>query len=148
MIKKIDHIAIAVRDLKESRKKIEELYGGKFIGEGVNAEGNYRLAVFRVGENTVSMLESMNPEGFVAKHIERFGEGVQHMGVIVEDLNNFIKHLNSKGIKTSAYSEIPGVRKEVLVGAKNAFGTILQFIEWTGECKEASPEERIKKALS
>ena len=31
MIKKVDHIAIAVKNLQEARKKFEELYGAKFI---------------------------------------------------------------------------------------------------------------------
>jgi len=145
MIKKVDHIALAVKNLKESRKKFEELYGAEFVVEKVNPEGNYKVAIFQVGESTFSMLESTHPEGFVAKHVERYGEGVQHMGVEVDDLNKFIEHLHSKGVKTSGYSEIAGVRKEVLVGAKNAFGIILQVFEWLGEYKEASPEKRMTK---
>jgi methylmalonyl-CoA epimerase len=145
MIKKVDHIAIAVQNLKESRKKFEELYGAKFVVEKVNPEGNYKVAIFQVGESTFSMLESTHPEGFVAKHVERYGEGVQHMGVEVDDLNKFIEHLHSKGVKTSGYTQIAGVRKEVLVGAKNAFGIILQVFEWLGEYKEASPEKRMTK---
>lgn len=145
MIKKVDHIAIAVQNLKESRKKFEELYGAKFVVEKVNPEGNYKVAIFQVGESTFSMLESTHPEGFVAKHVKRYGEGVQHMGVEVDDLNKFIEHLHSKGVKTSGYTEITGVRKEVLVGAKNAFGIILQVFEWLGEYKEASPEKRMTK---
>jgi len=145
MIKKVDHIALAVQNLKESRKKFEELYGAKFVVEKVNPEGNYKVAIFQVGESTFSMLESTHPEGFVAKHVERYGEGVQHMGVEVDDLNKFIEHLHSKGVKTSGYTQIAGVRKEVLVGAKNAFGIILQVFEWLGEYKEASPEKRMTK---
>lgn len=145
MIKKVDHIALAVQNLKESRKKFEELYGAKFVVEKVNPEGNYKVAIFQVGESTFSMLESTHPEGFVAKHVERYGEGVQHMGVEVDDLNKFIEHLHSKGVKTSGYTEITGVRKEVLVGGKNAFGIILQVFEWLGEYKEASPEKRMTK---
>lgn len=145
MIKKVDHIALAVQNLKESRKKFEELYGAKFVVEKVNPEGNYKVAIFQVGESTFSMLESTHPEGFVAKHVERYGEGVQHMGVEVDDLNKFIEHLHSKGVKTSGYTQIAGVRKEVLVGAKNTFGIILQVFEWLGEYKEASPEKRMTK---
>ncbi|MCJ7783478.1 MAG: VOC family protein [Desulfobacterales bacterium] len=146
MIKKIDHIAIAVRNLQESRKKIEDLFDAKFIVEKVNPEGQYKVAIFQVGESTFSMLEPTSPEGFVAKHIERYGETTQHMGLEVDDLNKFIENLHSKGVKTSGYIEIEGVRKEVLVGPKNPFGVILQVFEWLGEYKHASPEKRMTKA--
>ncbi len=85
MIKKIDHIAIAVRNLHESRKKIEDLFDAKFIVEKVNPEGQYKVAIFQVGESTFSMLEPTSPEGFVAKHIERYGETTQHMGLEVDE---------------------------------------------------------------
>ncbi len=145
MIKRVDHIAVAVRDLKESRKKIEALYGGEFIVEGVNPEGQYKVALFRVGESYFSMLESTSPEGFVAKHIERYGETIQHMGVEVDDIDKFIKHLHSQGMKTSGYTEVEGVRKEVLVGARNPLGVILQVIEWLGDYKKISQEVRMTK---
>ena len=81
----------------------------------------------------------------MAKHIERFGESPQHMGIEVNDLGEFMNHLHSQGVKTSAYSEVAGVRREVLVGPKNPLGIILQVFEWLGEYKNASPEKRMTR---
>jgi methylmalonyl-CoA/ethylmalonyl-CoA epimerase len=145
MIRKVDHLAVAVRNLEETKKKLEVLFGAKFIVEKVNPQGQYKVAIFQIGENTFSFLESTSPEGFVAKHIERFGESPQHMGIEVNDLGQFMNHLSSNGVKTFAYTEIAEVRREVLVGAKNPLGIILQVFEWLGEYKNASPEERMKK---
>jgi catechol 2,3-dioxygenase-like lactoylglutathione lyase family enzyme len=145
MIKKVDHMAIAVGSLEETKKRLEALFGAKFIVEKVNLEGQYRVAIFQIGENTFSFLESTSPEGFVAKHIERYGESPQHLGVEVDDLSQFRDHLHRNGVKTASYTEIPGVRKEVLVGAKNPLGIILQVFEWLGEYKNGSPETRMTK---
>ncbi len=145
MFKKVDHIAIAVKNLKESRKGLEELFGAKFIVEALNEKGQYRVAIFRVGENIFTMLESTHPEGFVAKHIEHYGETMQHMGIQVDDIQKFMDHLHAHGMKTSNYTEVEGVRKEVLVGPKNPLGVILQVVEWLGEYKNATPEERMTK---
>jgi methylmalonyl-CoA/ethylmalonyl-CoA epimerase len=142
---KVDHIAIAVKDLGESRKRLEELFGAKFIVESLNEKGQYRVAIFRVGEDVFTILESTHPEGFVAKHIERYGETMQHMGIEVEDLDKFRDHLHAHGLKTSGFTEVEGVRKEVLVGPKNPLGVILQVFEWLGEYKNATPEERMTK---
>jgi methylmalonyl-CoA/ethylmalonyl-CoA epimerase len=145
MIKRVDHIAVAVRNLEETKKRLETLLGAKFIVEKINPEGQYKVAIFQIGENTFSFLESTSPEGFVAKHIERFGESPQHMGIEVNDLGQFVDHLHSHGVKTFAFSEIADVRREVLVGAKNPLGMILQVFEWLGEYKNASPEKRMAK---
>lgn len=145
MIKRVDHIAIAVRNLQGSRKRLEDLFGAKFVVEKVNPEGQYKVAIFQIGESTFSMLEPTSPEGFVAKHIERYGETMQHLALEVENLNQFINHLHSQGVKTSNYTEIEGVRKEVLVGARNPLGVILQIFEWLGEYKHASQEKRMTK---
>ena len=145
MFKKVDHIAIAVRNLEESKKRMADLLGAKFIVEQINPEGQYKVAILQVGESTFSLLEPTSPDGFVAKHIERFGETMQHIGMEVEDLNKFIEHAHSQGLKTSNYTEIEGVRREVLVGPKNPLGVILQVFEWLGDYKKASPEVRMSK---
>lgn len=145
MIQKVDHIAFAVKDLEESKKKIQALYGAKFVVEKVNPEGQYKVAIFQLGESTITLLQSITPEGFVAKHVEQFGEGVQHIGFEVKSLDRFMQHLQGLGVKTAAYTEIEGVRKEVLVGPKNGFGVVWQVFEWLGEYKEKSPEERMTK---
>ena len=145
MFKKVDHIAIAVRNLEESKKRMADLLGAKFIVEQINPEGQYKVAIFQVGESTFSLLEPTSPDGFVAKHIERFGETMQHIGMEVEDLNKFIEHAHTQGLKTSNYTEVEGVRREVLVGPKNPLGVILQVFEWLGDYKKTSPEVRMSK---
>jgi methylmalonyl-CoA/ethylmalonyl-CoA epimerase len=145
MFGKVDHIAVAVRNLQETKKRLEELFGAQFIVESINEKGQYRVAIYRLGENIFTFLESTSPEGFVAKHIERYGETMQHMGIEVEDIKKFMDHLNAHGVKTSNYTEIEGVRKEALVGPRNPLGVILQVFEWLGEYKGATPEVRMTK---
>lgn len=145
MFKKVDHIAIAVRNLEETKKNLVTLLGAKFIVQNINEKGQYTVAIFRIGENIFTFLESTSPEGFVAKHIERSGETMQHMGIEVEDIQKFMDHLHANGVKTSNYVEIKGVRKEVLVGPRNPLGVILQVFEWLGEYRDATPEERMTK---
>lgn len=146
MITKIDHIAIAVKNLDETRQRMESIFGAKFILEEFNEKGQYRVNIFQVGDKLISLLESTSRDGFVAQHIERFGEGVQHMGVEVESIDAATEEFKAKGIKHSSLEEVEGVRKEVLVSGRNAFGVILQVMEWLGDYKESTPEERMLKA--
>jgi methylmalonyl-CoA epimerase len=145
-VKKVDHIAIAVRSIDESRKAFEGIYGARYLGQKENTEQQYIVAYFLMGESLITMLEGTTPESFVTQHIEKRGEGIQHMGVEVDDLDAFVAHAESEGARVSAKREIPGIRKECLISPKSAFGIILQPIEWLGELKTEPHHERIIKA--
>jgi methylmalonyl-CoA/ethylmalonyl-CoA epimerase len=145
-VKKIDHVAIAVRSIDESRKQFEELYGARYLGQKENVEQQYIVAYFLMGESLITMLEGTTPESFVTKHIEQRGEGIQHVGVEVDDLDAFAAQLEAGGARVSAKRELPGIRKEALVSPRSAFGIILQPIEWLGDLRDEPHHERIIKA--
>lgn len=147
MIKKVDHITFAVKSLEETGKRIKEVYGAEFIMNVENKEGKYICDMYSIGGDLIiGLLESTSPDGFVAKHLERCGESLQHIGVDVEDLGESLKRFEAAGIKYSNYSEIAGIRKEVLVSAKNGFGSILQIMEWLGDFKNANSVNRMRMA--
>src|SRR5690348_8415171 len=56
-VKKIDHVAIAVRSIDESRKAFEEIYGARYLGQKENTEQQYIVAYFLMGESLITMLE-------------------------------------------------------------------------------------------
>ena len=145
-VKRIDHVAIAVRDLDAAGRTFAELYGAEFLGETVNEEGQYRLGYFRLGESMVTMLQGTTPESFVTKHVEQRGEGIQHVGLEVDDLDAFLTRLEAGGARVSNRKTIDGIRTEALVSPRSAFGIILQPIEWLGDLKDAPPEVRLLKA--
>ena len=145
-VKKIDHVAIAVRSIDESRKAFEEIYGAKYLGQKENTEQQYIVAYFLMGESLITMLEGTTPESFVTQHIEKRGEGIQHMGVEVDDLDAFLENAEAQGARVSAKRTLDGIRKEALISPKSAFGIILQPIEWLGDLKDEPHHERIIKA--
>ena len=145
-VKKVDHIAIAVRSIEESRKEFESIYGARYLGQKENTEQQYIVAYFLMGKSLITMLEGTTPESFVTQHIEKRGEGIQHMGVEVDDLDAFVAHAESLGARVSAKRTIAGIRKEALISPKSAFGIILQPIEWLGELRDEPHHERIIKA--
>lgn len=146
MIRKVDHIAIAVKDLEASKKMFIEAFGAELIIQKENPEGQYIVAIFKLGESIVSMLESTSPDGFVAKHIGRYGQGIQHVGIEVDNLDEILRHWEKYGFKTSNYAEISGIKREVLLSPKNGFGIIFQVMDWLGELDKATNVERMKEA--
>ena len=76
-VKKVDHIAIAVRSIAESRAWFESVYGARYLGQKETREQQYIVAYFLMGESLITMLEGTTPESFVTQHIEKRGEGIQ-----------------------------------------------------------------------
>lgn len=145
-VKKVDHIAIAVKSIADSRTWFEQVYGAQYLGQKENVDQQYLVAYFLMGESLITMLEGTTPESFVTQHIEKRGEGIQHMGVEVDDLDEFLANAKALGARVSAEREIPGIRKEALISPKSAFGIILQPIEWNAALKDEPHHQRIVKA--
>ncbi len=140
MIQKVDHVAIAVRNLEESKKKFIDLYRAKFVVEKVNTEGQYKVAIFKLGESTMTLLESTSPDGFIAKHVEKVGEGVQHIGFEVDNLDQFIQHLQTRGVKTAAFMEIEGYERKCSLGPKTALESYGRFLSGWENTKRSPPK--------
>lgn len=145
-VKKIDHVAIAVSSIEESRPWFEQVYGATYLGQKENHALEYIVAYFLMGESLITMLEGTTPESFVTQHVEKRGQGIQHIGVEVDDFDAFIANAKELGARVSAERELDGIRKEALISPKSAFGIILQPIEWLGDLKNEPHHERIIKA--
>ena len=60
-VKKVDHIAIAVRSIADSRAWFASVYGARYLGQKVNIEQQYIVAYFLMGESLITMLEGTTP---------------------------------------------------------------------------------------
>ena len=98
MINKIDHIGIAVRSIDEAVKLYTEVLGLKVKGIEVVADQRVKTAIIQVGESKIELIESTDPEGTVAKYIEKRGEGLHHIALEVGNITDAIKTVVESGI--------------------------------------------------
>ncbi|MGL2993142.1 methylmalonyl-CoA epimerase [Flavobacterium sp. TSSA_36] len=94
---KIEHIGIAVKDLKASNLLFEKLFGAPaYKEEAVLSEG-VKTSFFQNGPNKIELLEATNPESPIAKFIEKKGEGIHHIAFDVSDIVAEITRLEKEG---------------------------------------------------
>ena len=99
MIKKIEHLGIAVKSLEHSNELFAKLLGEKYYKvEEVVSEG-VKTSFFMVGETKIELLEATKPESPIAKFIEKKGEGIHHIAYDVEDLEVEIERLEDEGFQ-------------------------------------------------
>lgn len=95
----IEHIGIAVKDLKNSIKFYEEVFGLKCYKIEEVENQKVKTAFLKVGETKIELLESTSPDGPIAKHIEKRGEGFHHITYEVENLREALEEAESEGIQ-------------------------------------------------
>jgi methylmalonyl-CoA/ethylmalonyl-CoA epimerase len=95
----IEHIGIAVTDLKASIAFYENVMGLKCYNIEEVPDQKVRTAFFMVGQTKIELLESTDPEGPIGKFIEKKGEGIHHIAFAVRDLESGLADTESKGVK-------------------------------------------------
>ena len=98
MIKKINHIGIAVNGIEDAVKLYTDVLGLKLKAIEVVKAQKVKTAIIPVGESKIELIESTDPEGPIAKHIERRGEGLHHLALEVSDIQSALETLRKKGI--------------------------------------------------
>ena len=100
MIVKIDHIGIAVNSIEKALKLYTGAFGIKAedIEEETVEEQKTKGALISIGESKIELVESVDPEGPIARHIEKRGEGMQHLALEVSDIQGVLKTLKEQGI--------------------------------------------------
>lgn len=129
MIKKIEHIGIAVKNLEETIKFYENVLGLKCYGIEEVADQKVKTAFFMVGETKIELLESTAPDGPIAKFIEKKGEGIHHIAFNVNNVEEALKSVEAKG--TQLIDKQPRKGAEGLnigfLHPKSTFGVLMEF---------------------
>jgi methylmalonyl-CoA/ethylmalonyl-CoA epimerase len=98
MIKKIEHIGIAVKDLNKAEKIYESLLGTPpYKREEVTSE-KVMTSFFKTGQK-IELLASTDEDGVISKFIEKRGEGIHHIAFDVDDIEAEMKRLQDRGFQ-------------------------------------------------
>lgn len=98
-ILKIDHLGIAVNSIEQGRRFWQEILGIPFQGTETVSEQKVTTAFLPVGESEVELLQSTDPDGPVAKFIQKRGQGFQHVAFRVESIDAALAELKAKGVR-------------------------------------------------
>jgi len=131
MVKKVDHIGIAVKDLEETLKFYQGVLGMDLQGTEIVEEQKVKVAFLPIGDTEMELLESTDKEGPIAKYIEKRGEGVQHIAYRVDDIEKAIEEMKEKGIRM--IDEKPrygaGGAKIAFVHPKSSHGVLVELCQ-------------------
>jgi methylmalonyl-CoA/ethylmalonyl-CoA epimerase len=114
MIKKIEHIGIAVESIEKSLPIYEQLLGVScYKTEIVNSEF-VKTAFLMVGESKIELLEASDPNSTIAKFLSTKGQGFHHIAFEVDDLEQEISRLSQLGFELIHQSPKDGADNKII----------------------------------
>jgi methylmalonyl-CoA/ethylmalonyl-CoA epimerase len=96
-MQKCEHIGIAVKSLAVSLPLFEKLLNNQCYKTELVESENVNTAFLQTGETKIELLESTDPEGIIARFIEKKGEGIHHIAFEVDDIEAEMERLKKEG---------------------------------------------------
>jgi len=127
----IEHIGIAVKNLRESIQIYERILGVPCYNIEEVRDQKIRTAFFKIGQTKIELLESTDPAGPIGKFIEKKGEGVHHIALAVQNLAETLKEADRNGIQLIDRQPRRGAEdlNIAFLHPKSASGVLLELCE-------------------
>jgi methylmalonyl-CoA epimerase len=128
VIKKFNHVGIAVKDLEKTIAFFEHAFGAKLVSKAVFEDGKFVSAFMTIGEARFEILASLEPGSMIDKYIETRGEGIHHVSLQVEDFGETIKDFKAKGLKVISETDMAEF-KAAFIHPESNFGILTEIVE-------------------
>lgn len=134
MIKKVDHIGIAVKSLDKALPLYTDVLKLPLLGiETVESEG-VKVAFLQAGETNIELLEPLSADSPIAKFIEKRGEGINHIALGVESIYENLEEMKEQGIHLIHDEPKEGAHGSLVafVHPKSTMGVLYELVEKKG----------------
>ena len=130
MIGPAHHVGIAVKSLQEALEGYRRLGLEPDVTQEVPSQG-VRVAFLRSGAVRVELLESLQPDGMIARFIERRGEGLHHLAFATDDIRTAMTRLQSGGLELVDTEPRRGAhgRLVAFVHPRTAHGVLIELVQ-------------------
>jgi methylmalonyl-CoA/ethylmalonyl-CoA epimerase len=131
MLKKINHIAIAVNNIEEATKFYHEVMGLTLSGVEVVTAQKTKVGFFKIGESNIELVQPAEPDSPLVKFLETKGQGIHHICFEVEDVEAEVKDYLDKGATLIDQKPRPGAHntKVAFIHPKSSSGVLIELCE-------------------
>jgi len=131
MIKKINHIGIAVKDLDGTAKFYKEILDLEMEGIEEVIDQKVKVGFIPMGESRIELIQSTDPEGPIATFIAKRGEGIHHIALEVDRIEETLQKLKEEGIQLIDEKPRMGAHrlKIAFIHPRSTRGVLLELCE-------------------
>ncbi|HYF04480.1 MAG TPA: methylmalonyl-CoA epimerase [Patescibacteria group bacterium] len=131
MIKSLNHIGIAVRDLEASVELFKKIFQTQNIHREVVEEQKVSIASFKVGDVILELTAPTSPESPIAKFIEKRGEGIHHLAFKSDNVATDLERLKGENIQLINEKPQPGAHDMLIafMHPKSTGGVLMELCQ-------------------
>lgn len=127
----LDHVGIAVNDLRTARALYEDVLGLEAAHEEVIEDQGVREVLYRLGTAWVQLVAPLGLDTPVGRFLAKRGEGLHHVGYSVASVATTLNDLRSSGVEV--IDEVPRIGSGgtivAFVHPKSAHGVLIELVE-------------------
>lgn len=136
IVRRFDHVAVAVRDLDAASRLFIDLLGGELIAGGDDESLGIRTMQLKFPPGVkVELLTPLDESSYLQGYLDKHGEGFHHMTCMVDDVEEASRRLQEAGIGTVDTRSGTDFWDETYIRPSSAFGTLVQLasspLVWT-----------------
>jgi methylmalonyl-CoA/ethylmalonyl-CoA epimerase len=136
LVRRFDHVAVAVRDLGAASRLFLDLLGGELIAGGDDDSIGLRTMQVKFPPGVkVELLTPLDESSYLQGYLDKHGEGFHHMTCMVDDVEVAADRLEEAGFGTVDTRTGNDFWNETFIRPSSAFGTLVQLatspLEWT-----------------
>ncbi len=131
MIARIDHIGIAVQDIRQALEFFQDALGLELEREALEEEGHTEVAFLPIGTTEVELVRPRDMDSGLAKFLTRRGEGIHHICVEVDDIEGALRRLKAHGAQLidEAPRENSHGQRYAFIHPKSAHGVLIELYQ-------------------
>jgi methylmalonyl-CoA epimerase len=133
MLKKIDHIAIVVKDIDKAVTSYADMFGFRVVEKREGPGGEFVSVMMALGNIRVELFQPLKP-GSHSKFLEEKGGGLHHVSFATDDIIGDLKKLKAQGrkLQNEEPMNLPGGEKIAFVHPSAAENVLIELVERSG----------------
>jgi len=128
MIKKVDHVGVAVKDVNKAGTLLQKSLGAQLIRQKTYEDQKIISALLSIGESRMELMQSVAEDSVISKFIKAKGEGIHHVSLEVDNLEEMINRLQMQGIRFIGLS-LTSRPKLGFIHPQSTCGVLIELIE-------------------
>lgn len=131
MIKRIEHLGIAVNDIDAAKETFDKLFNRSSYKEEIVESEFVKTVFYQIGESKIELLEATDPNSAIAKYLEKNKQGFHHVALEVDDIEKELVRLENEGFQLIHISPKDGAdnKRIAFLHPKSTSGLLVELCQ-------------------
>jgi methylmalonyl-CoA epimerase len=130
MLKKIDHVAIVVKDMEKAMKSYTDMFGFEVVERMAGLSDDFTSVMLQMGDIRLELFQPLKA-GSHMRYLEERGGGLHHVSFVTDDIEGDLKTLKAQGrrLQTEEPMVLPNGEKVAFVHPSAAENVLIELVQ-------------------